>query len=166
MVRSARYVYFICQTANRVQWKIYWYIGFTLTDPSCSTAGCSFNSGAKAGSCTGNAGTLSFAEIERVIAGGAKVTLDKAAAIKQVVWDSNQWVSYDDADTFKTKIDYADSKCLGGLMVVLVLLLDIRRLIQTGMGFFYRRLERDCSRKSFRSYWSEVAVSKKRFKGS
>lgn len=45
------------------------------------------------------------------------MTHDKAAAIKQVVWDSNQWVSYDDEDTFKTKIDYANSKCLGGLMV-------------------------------------------------
>ena len=92
--------------------------GFTLTDPSCTTAGCPFNGGAKAGPCTGNAGTLSFAEIEDVIAGGGKVTLDKAAAVKQVVWDNNQWVSYDDGDTFKTKIDYANSKCLGGLMVV------------------------------------------------
>ena len=88
-----------------------------MTDPSCSTAGCPFSGGAKPGPCTGNAGTLSFAEIEKVIAGGGKVTLDKAAAIKQVVWDSNQWVSYDDEDTFKTKIDYANSKCLGGLMV-------------------------------------------------
>ena len=49
------------------------------------------------------------------------MTLDKAAAVKQVVWDSDQWVSYDDAHTFKTKIDYANSKCLGGLMVRLML---------------------------------------------
>ncbi|MCJ1347172.1 hypothetical protein MMC31_005393 [Peltigera leucophlebia] len=97
--------------------KVDCYIGFTLTDPSCSTAGCLFSGGATPGPCTGNAGTLSFAEIKRVIAGGGQVTLDKAAAIKQVVWDSNQWVSYDDEDTFKAKIDYANSKCLGGLMV-------------------------------------------------
>ena len=45
------------------------------------------------------------------------MTLDEAAAVKQIVWNGNQWVSYDDTDTFKTKIDYANSKCLGGLMV-------------------------------------------------
>lgn len=77
------------------------YIGFTLADPSCSTAGCLFIGGAKPGPCTGNAGTLSFAEIKKVITGGGQVTLDRVAAIKQVVWDNNQWVSYDDEDTFK-----------------------------------------------------------------
>lgn len=45
------------------------------------------------------------------------MTLDKAAAVKQVVWDSNQWVSYDDGDTLKMKVDYANGKCLGGVMV-------------------------------------------------
>ena len=35
----------------------------------------------------------------------------------KVSWDSDQWVSYDDADTFKQKKDFANSRCLGGLMV-------------------------------------------------
>lgn len=35
----------------------------------------------------------------------------------QITWDSNQWVSYDDSDTFKQKRDFANSRCLGGLMV-------------------------------------------------
>lgn len=35
----------------------------------------------------------------------------------KITWDSNQWVSYDDADTFKQKKDFANSRCLGGLMV-------------------------------------------------
>jgi chitinase len=56
-------------------------------------------------------------EIQAVIAAGGVVTLDSAAAVKQVVWDTNQWVSYDDADTFALKIDYANGKCLGGTMV-------------------------------------------------
>ena len=42
------------------------------------------------------------------------MTLDKPAAVKYAVFDTNQWVSYDDADTFKLKIDYANSHCLGG----------------------------------------------------
>lgn len=58
-----------------------------------------------------------FSEIEDVVATGATVTLDKEAAVKQVVWDSNQWVSYDDEETFKMKIDYANGLGLGGLMV-------------------------------------------------
>ena len=90
---------------------------FTMQDPGCGTAGCPFSSGGTPGACTDSAGTLSFAEIEKVVAGGAKVTLDKAAAVKQVVWNTNQWVSYDDSDTFKMKIDYANQHCLGGTMV-------------------------------------------------
>ena len=90
---------------------------FTLTNPACMTAGCGFSAGANPGKCTNSAGTLSFAEIQRLVAGGATETLDQTAAVKQVVWDNNQWVSYDDADTFKMKIDYANKKCLGGTMV-------------------------------------------------
>ena len=90
---------------------------FTLSDPSCIVAGCPFSSGGNPGPCTANSGTLSFPEIQQVIAGGATVTLDTAAAVKVVTWDSNQWVSYDDADTFKMKVDFANDKCLGGLMV-------------------------------------------------
>jgi chitinase len=35
----------------------------------------------------------------------------------KITWETNQWVSYDDADTFKQKKDFANSRCLGGLMV-------------------------------------------------
>ncbi|MCJ1270850.1 hypothetical protein MMC22_010747 [Lobaria immixta] len=90
---------------------------FTLTNPSCSTAGCGFSSGANPGPCSANSGTLMFSEIQNVIAAGGKVTLDSKAAVKQVVWDTNQWVSYDDGDTFKMKIDFANKLGLGGLMV-------------------------------------------------
>jgi chitinase len=90
---------------------------FTLTDPSCTVAGCPFSSGGTAGPCSASSGTLMDVEIQDVIAAGGVVTLDSAAAVKQVVWDTNQWVSYDDADTFALKIDYANGKCLGGTMV-------------------------------------------------
>jgi chitinase len=34
-----------------------------------------------------------------------------------ITWDNDQWVSYDDADTFTEKRAFANSRCLGGLMV-------------------------------------------------
>jgi len=50
----------------------------------------------------------------RIIDQGATVTLDKEAAVKIVTWGGDQWVSYDDQETIKTKLDFANSKCLGG----------------------------------------------------
>ncbi|MCJ1228651.1 hypothetical protein MMC12_005312 [Toensbergia leucococca] len=95
---------------------IFWAKLFPIGN-QCNTAGvCGFSSGGNPGQCTASAGTLSFAEIERQVASGAKVTLDQSAAVKIVTW-SNQWVSYDDEDTLKLKIEYANSKCLGGTMV-------------------------------------------------
>ena len=82
--------------------------GFTLSDPSCSTPGCPFSGGGKAGPCTANVGTLSYDEISDVIAGGATVTLDKEAAVKQATYGTNQWVSYDDKETLAMKVDYAN----------------------------------------------------------
>jgi hypothetical protein len=52
-----------------------------------------------------------------IIANGATVTTDKAAAVKIVTYNSDQWVSYDDQDTLKLKMDYANGKYLGGVMV-------------------------------------------------
>ncbi|KAH8811227.1 hypothetical protein F5884DRAFT_749620 [Xylogone sp. PMI_703] len=97
---------------------------FALADPSCTAPGCPFSGAAPAGPCTASAGTLSFSEIENtVIAQGGTVTLDETAAVKIVTWDGN-WVSYDDATTFKMKADYANSVCLGGTMVWAVSLDD------------------------------------------
>jgi chitinase len=68
-------------------------------------------------------GTLSYAEIEAIIAGGATVTLDEAAAVKIVTYNGN-WVSYDDAFTLQKKVKYANSICLGSTMVWAVSLDD------------------------------------------
>lgn len=90
---------------------------FTLSDPSCTAPGCPFSGAGKAGPCTNSAGTLSYTEIERVVSAGGEVGIDRDAAVEQVVWDGDQWASYDDADTFAMKIDYANRRCLGGTMV-------------------------------------------------
>ncbi|QRW23671.1 chitinase [Rhizoctonia solani] len=45
----------------------------------------------------------------------ANVVWDKTAAVKYAYW-GDQWVSYDDGDTFKQKIDYANKLGLGGML--------------------------------------------------
>lgn len=97
---------------------------FTLADPSCTSPGCPFSSGAPAGPCTDSVGTLSFAEIEQIIAAGATPTLDASAAVMQVVYDGDNWVSYDNAETFQMKLQYANEHCIGGTMVWAVSLDD------------------------------------------
>ena len=87
---------------------------FTMKDPGCMAAGCEFSEGANGGACTGTPGVLSAAEINEVIANGASVIHDDAAAVKIVTWDSNQWVSFDDTQTLRSKIDFAHEHCLGG----------------------------------------------------
>jgi glycosyl hydrolase family 18 (putative chitinase) len=91
---------------------------FTLSDPSCKNPGCPFSAGGTPGQCSASAGTLMFSEIEDIIANdGATVTTDTTAAVKIVTWGNDQWVSYDDQSTLKMKMDYANGKCLGGVMV-------------------------------------------------
>lgn len=87
---------------------------FTMKDPKCMTAGCPFKDGAKGGECTGTPGVLSAAEINKIIKNGGKVTFDKEAAVKIVTWDTDQWVSWDDSETLKLKMAYANQRCLGG----------------------------------------------------
>lgn len=111
---------------------------FTMKDPSCMTAGCEFSSAGGNGSCTGTAGILSAAEIEQIIAeDGATMTLDPVAAVEIVTWGGDQWVSWDDTTTLNMKAQYANERCLGGIMVWAIDLDDgtlIGILAETGRG--------------------------------
>ncbi|KAF8676563.1 hypothetical protein RHS04_06491 [Rhizoctonia solani] len=97
---------------------------FQLASSSCTKPGCTFTGPAKAGACTGAAGVLSYSEIQAAINGtsgkrkraSANVVWDKTAAVKYAYW-GDQWVSYDDGDTFKQKIDYANKLGLGGMLI-------------------------------------------------
>ena len=107
---------------------------FTMKDPSCMAAGCEFTEGARGGACTGTPGVLSAAEISQIIADGATVTLDEEAAVQIVTWDSNQWVSWDDAVTLQMKMDFANRRCLGGTLVWAVDLDDGTLINALGSG--------------------------------
>lgn len=95
-----------------------WYgRSFTLSDPSCNTPGCIFSSEGNPGECTNSAGTLSNAEILRIIQSkGLTPQMDSVAAVKWISWD-NQWASYDDGETMALKIDAADKWCLSGKLI-------------------------------------------------
>lgn len=93
---------------------------FTLADPTCTTPGqCPFSDGGAPGSCTATSGYLAYYEIQDIIAKnpGVVVHHDEAAAIKYISWDNNQWISYDDADTFKQKVDWANSVGFSGSLI-------------------------------------------------
>jgi chitinase len=98
-----------------------WYgRSFTLQDSSCNTPNgvCQFTGGGSPGTCSKASGILDYQEIADIIAkNNLQPVHDETAAVKWITWDTNQWVSYDDADTFKQKRDFANSRCLGGLMV-------------------------------------------------
>ncbi|PPR04933.1 hypothetical protein CVT24_007314 [Panaeolus cyanescens] len=91
---------------------------FQLADPSCNVPGCPFVSGAAPGVCSLNSGTLMFSEIESIISSNALTPVfDSIDAVKYIVWNDNQWVSYDDSETLQMKLNYANSICLGGTMI-------------------------------------------------
>ena len=91
---------------------------FTASNPNCIQSGCQFSSGGLPGQCTQSEGTLSYTEIEQIIATQhPTIIFDQQAAVKIVTWNTDQWVSFDDAQSLALKMDYANSECIGGTMV-------------------------------------------------
>ncbi|KAJ5720929.1 glycoside hydrolase family 18 protein [Penicillium malachiteum] len=91
---------------------------YTLQSSSCSEPGCQYLSAGTMGNCSQSAGILFNSEIEALISDqNLTPTLYKDAAVKTITWDGDQWVSYDDEETWKLKADYAKSVCIGGVMV-------------------------------------------------
>ncbi|EFE38061.1 class V chitinase, putative [Trichophyton verrucosum HKI 0517] len=95
---------------------------FTLGDPRCNSPGCSFkrtgdenSGGARPGRCTLNSGTLSNYEINRILKSKSpELVYNDEAGVNWITWDSDQWVSFDDARTLKQKASFANNLCLGG----------------------------------------------------
>lgn len=68
--------------------------------------------------CTQNSGTLSYKEITQIIDQRSLTPYyDKEDAVKYITWNEDQWVSYDDQDTFQQKIKFANGVGLGGLLI-------------------------------------------------
>ncbi|KAK3390167.1 glycosyl hydrolases family 18 protein-like protein [Podospora didyma] len=105
--------------ANKVNLGLGFYgRSFTLTNPQCNTPGCGFRGGADPGPCSANSGTLTYREIQEIIKTHSLTPVhDTVAAVKYITWNQNQWVSYDDAETFKQKIEWANNEGLAGLLI-------------------------------------------------
>lgn len=94
---------------------------FTLKESSCNTPNgvCKFSGGANAGPCSGTVGILDNQEISDIITQrNLDPVWDKTAGVKWITWDSNQWVSYDDDDTFAQKKVIFPSKSEGIMLTV------------------------------------------------
>jgi GH18 family chitinase len=92
--------------------------GFTASSPECLTPGCRFDCGSNAQDGSREVGVVLNSEIDDIITSrGVAPTLDAEAAVKILTWDNDQWLAYDDGDTFALKADFARSQCLGGLTV-------------------------------------------------
>lgn len=91
--------------------------GYTLTSSSCAYFGCPFVGPSKPMQCTAFAGVASNTEIKNIIEAKDLVPeLVPDTMVKQITWD-DQWIGYDDDETFALKRGWADSHCFGGTML-------------------------------------------------
>lgn len=106
-------------TASKVTLGLAFYgRSFTLASSSCTEPGCAYLSAGDAGTCSATAGILMNSEIGDIISEyGLTPQLYEDAAVKVITWNDDQWVSFDDEDTWKLKGDFAKSQCLGGVLV-------------------------------------------------
>lgn len=96
---------------------------FTASSTECMSPGCPFDAGGPSAYCTNAVGIMSNSEIMRKLRRKTdKVELNKEAAVKiakiaTIPKIGREWLTYDDVDTWKLKLDFARSQCLGGVMV-------------------------------------------------
>ncbi|OBS20320.1 hypothetical protein FPOA_06693 [Fusarium poae] len=94
-----------------------WFGGLDPKKINFSLALCSFAGPSKKGECTDSDGVMSLGEIKRLIKEGTVESVyNKETMMKQITWD-DQWIGYDDEETFADKKAWADGYCFGGTMV-------------------------------------------------
>lgn len=90
---------------------------FSLVGPSCKTLDYNFSSGGNTGRYSASRGNLMFNEISEIITDSAVIAHDQKAGVRIATWGGSQWVPYDDEETLKAKVDFANGLCLGGVMI-------------------------------------------------
>jgi chitinase len=84
----------------------------SATSQSCLAPGCTFESGGQKGKCSRETGILLNSEIDDLMnKNNAKAIHYKKEAVKVATW-GDQWVSYDDVDTFAQNSEFAQTLCL------------------------------------------------------
>ncbi|KFY99091.1 hypothetical protein V500_01463 [Pseudogymnoascus sp. VKM F-4518 (FW-2643)] len=91
--------------------------GYTLANPTtCKELGCTFTGPSNPGKCTKQKGVMSLTEIQQLIdTEGFTPTLLGPQMMKSIQW-ADQWIGYDDDETFAMKKAWADDYCFGGTM--------------------------------------------------
>ncbi|KAI0123328.1 oviduct-specific glycoprotein, partial [Xylariales sp. AK1849] len=91
--------------------------GYTLAHSTCDQLLCPFKGPSKPAPCTAFDGVMSLVEIKQLIKDrGIEPEYLSESMMKQITWD-DQWIGYDDEETFAAKEAWAYSKCFGGTMV-------------------------------------------------
>ncbi|KAK4982525.1 hypothetical protein LTR50_007700 [Elasticomyces elasticus] len=91
---------------------------FTMTDPSCSKPGCTFSTSGLPGSCTNTGGILSYSEVKSRNNSLSTFTFyDEQSTVKYNVYEGNQWISYNNKQSFFDKKKFLSGRCLNGLMI-------------------------------------------------
>ncbi|KAF2004069.1 glycoside hydrolase family 18 protein [Amniculicola lignicola CBS 123094] len=92
---------------------------FTLSDPKCNEPGCIFSDAGQKGECSGEAGILTFREImartNRL--NQKEIRYVNESGVTYMLYDSDQWITYDDEKSFAAKRKLLDEECLGGVMI-------------------------------------------------
>lgn len=93
--------------------------GFTMTDSNChEPPDCTFDGPGYAGDCTNEPGILSYSEVSGYKNELGSVTFyDEETSVKYMVYGGNQWISWDDAESFNAKKKFMFKRCLKGLMI-------------------------------------------------
>ncbi|KAK4108057.1 glycoside hydrolase family 18 protein [Canariomyces notabilis] len=118
---------------------------YTLEDPSCDRPGCGFSGPGNKGFCSGEAGYMSYQDIERVLKMSHNpVVTDEKETVNYFRYDDDQWVSYDDENTIKAKVEFANEQGLRGLFIWAVTQDTAGRLLDAvlqpdGLGKFKER---------------------------
>ncbi|KAL7531751.1 hypothetical protein ACHAXR_007497 [Thalassiosira sp. AJA248-18] len=111
----------------------------TIANETCLALGCPFKKDSNEtaiGGCLDTNGFVPFVEIydweEESTYDSVIVDLSTYSAV--MIKDKDQLISYDNAVTFKAKVDYATNNCLGGTMVWAIDMLPLRTQSATGGG--------------------------------
>ncbi len=104
--------------ANVVMGFAFYGRSYTMSDASCFQPGCTFSTSGLPGTCTNTGGILSYSEVSsRNNSLSTRTYYDQTSTVKYNVYDGNQWISYDDEQSFFDKKKYLSSRCLSGLMI-------------------------------------------------
>lgn len=89
--------------------------GYTLSNPSCTDVNCPYSGPSRGGPCSHSDGILTLKEIGDLIKReNLTPKLIPDAMQKEISYDGDQWMGYDDAETIAMKLMWADEHCLGG----------------------------------------------------